>query len=76
MPPPITRLSITLSIFAIIEIFDETLAPPTIAVTGFLGDSKTFFKDKISFCNNNPGDFSVKYFAIVLVDACARCVVP
>ena len=69
MPPPITRLSMTISIFAIIEIFEETLAPPTIAVTGFLGDCKTFFKDKISFSNKIPGDFKEKYFAIVLVEA-------
>ena len=76
MPPPIIRLSTTSSIFAITEIFEETLAPPMIAVTGPLGLSINFLRLAISFSRRIPGLFKSKNLAIVAVEACSLWVVP
>ena len=58
--------------FFITPIFEETLAPPKMAVTGFSLSFKILFMLSISLAKRVPKHFlSVKNSAIIAVDACA-----
>jgi hypothetical protein len=58
-------------------IFDDTLDPPKIAVTGFSPLFKTFSMASNSFAINKPKNLvSGKNLAIIAVEACSRCAVP
>ena len=60
----------------ITDSFDDTLAPPIIAVTGLFGFFRSFCKESISLCSKSPAHFISKNFATVAVEACSLCVVP
>ena len=72
IPPPI-RIKSTLSInCSMIKILSETLAPPIIAVTGLSPPFNTLSAFTNSASITYPKHFSSKYFATIVVDACAR----
>ena len=63
--------------FSIIVILEETLLPPSIAVTGFSEFFNTLLMLSISFANKAPKHLSFgNSFAIIVVEACALCAVP
>jgi len=77
IPPPIIKWSTLSKIFSITVIFEETLAPPKTAKTGFSELFKTLSILSISLANRFPKHFfSVKNCATIVVDACALCAVP
>ena len=76
MPPPMMRAEAFLSKLSRTAIFEETFAPPIIAIMGFGGFETIGSKYCTSFSMRKPPTFISINCAIVAVEACALCAVP
>mmetsp|Transcript_25187 Transcript_25187/g.76449 ORF Transcript_25187/g.76449 Transcript_25187/m.76449 type:complete len:256 (+) Transcript_25187:1189-1956(+) len=74
MPPPMIILSTLSSMFLMSWILSDTLAPPRMASTGFMGASSTLPKASSSLATRKPDALMVK--PSPTMEECARCAVP